>query len=1521
MKKLLTLSFALFVSLTAFGQGSLRTVQTLDQLLAINPAAVAVSSNTVYAVLGRSTSLPYSTARTFRNWRGTALTTNIANVYPAVDGTQWVADDRTAVIQDSTWWTYFNNSADSTAALQDAINYQPKVLALTTDATITQLKITNAITIQGYGVTLYQFTNGISTNFIQIASNTPNVRFQGLTLDGRNQAARGIRVDQNTSGGVEQVTFKNFQEFNTPGKIMACAFYVNGGDTYWTFDDCIFQDITGLPDGVIASGTGFSHGVYINREFGSASGVNKPKGIYFQRCRFYRILPGEDSDAIRWTDSGWTYQDSQVSAENCYFEDIGKRAFKASGSGGRFVNNTITNSFDGSFQATGWFDVNNYKEQYSVVSLYGRNHVVTGNKFNGGRIRHFFDTTVEAGNVELGNNIFTLSTNWGLNGTVATNSGFGTMFGSIYTSSDIKIHDNVADAVQFGVQVFSASTNLTLANNKFRNPVGLTTYAGIGWGRGIRLGRYGTSPPYTAGAVANTIIVGNSFDGFAGDVDISETTNTLIAANLGNGSSINLIINKTDPDGGSWPADNQLSGGIYGPIETFRPVKLWATNSEVVNTQWASQTNFHRRGQLLYDTKQHGLSTYDGRKWSSVFGSTKKYQTGGITTNTWYRVASAKTTSYGNRGSAKITIGAGGGLSTASSTFDVNVNYSDAQILMGRSFAYTSGSNMPISAVRVIRDSDNNLMYFDFQPTAPLTSLVSVDVQPDWTTLAGMESTNAWEAVQFTDVGTSLSGGQVQTAAISNVTAKVLAYTGDQWNWWFGPDKFVFGETPLARFALSNSVPTTSHTPVFLLVDGAMNQMMRDSTSGVFYASTYKQPHQVIGWGMGLTNSGTNVTASIAAGTNIVLTTAGNTITINSSAASSVTYTNGVTNSAGVVQAALAAGANVTFSTNAGMITIASTGGGTGPTNGSAVYVDGTGASVANFVDSAELNPTYSGTNVTYAIVANSLATNKIDSTFYSWINGKQSSLTFSTGTTNSGGTVTAALAPGSGVTFSTNANTITIASTGTSYSFTNGVTNSAGVVQAALIAGSNITLSTNAGAITISSTGGGGSTNGSSVFVDGVYQSAPNFADSSELNVSVSGTNASYNIIANSIATNKIDSTFYNFINGKQSALTFSTGTTNSGGTVTAALAAGTNVVFTTNANTITVNAVSTNSGGTTYTFLTGLTNYSTTNVSVNLAAGTNVVFTTNGTQITINAAASSGGTTGQTAQVYKVLGTAMFNWSNTGAHTGTMNSYTNTGVITNYTANVGGSSDPLLITFDLSGVTTTNYVVSLDSDATSAVWGNVYWIEDTYRKTNQFKLGIGSAGGSVTFTGSGYTQRVTIYELATVGGSSIVASNLTKTLMHWSAREYIPDAANAATFSSRSVGGSLIPSITFDPATQQGTSFEGVMPDEEMNLANGVAVKLFWSTPLASAGSNVVWSVTVTNLCCGNTANSTVLTTNAPSGVANEITNSVVLLPALTSLTTNGMVKVFVARVAGSASDVNPLTNELRAVKLYLP
>lgn len=1215
--------FAALIALTSFAALSQqsrpsRSVPSLNQLLSSTPID---PSDVMDVPFGNNTN-DWGGVRRFRYDPTSVAATNIANCFATKTGTgRWVADDATQVIQDSRRWTsFYVQQTNHTAALQAAINSRPRVLSLFGPLYVSQLVITNPIIIEGYGVTMYQLTNGVATNMIQVASNTPNVRIKGLTLDAQNSGARGIRVDKNTSGQLLDCKFSHFQEFNTPGKITTVAFYINGGGTEWTVDSCEYSDLTGLPDGGIGTGTGFCHGIYINREFGSASDVatNKPKQINIVRSKFLRILPGEDSDAIRWTDSGWVFDDINVTVDGCYFEDVGKRAFKASGSGGRFINNTITNSFDGSVQATGWVDVGGRKEQYSVASLYGQNLLVANNKYNGGRIRLFFDSTINENSPlparnEICNNIFVLSTNWGLNGLSVTNVTQGTIFGSIYLSSDVNVHDNYAEVVQFGIQVYSGSTNISIRDNHF---VGLATTNNLveasstnGWGRGVRLGRYSTNG-YPGGAVENTIISGNYFDNFGAAIDLSETKNTFIGMNYTNRLNTPIVINETGPNStGFWPASMQINGGNYGAITLLRQLELAYENADTYSA------NTNRRGGMIWDRIDQAPSFWDGAKWSSLQGYTRKYQSGGVTDTThWYRVATMWDKGYTTRGSAKITIGSGGGLSTASATFHVINNYSDAQILMEKNFALSgAGSGSPIGAVRVVRDTPNEKLHFDFQPAGALNSLIGVEVQPDWTTQAGMEPTNSWQAVQFTDMGTNLTAPETQIGWISNVTQKVFAFNGDQWNWWFGPDKFVLGEAPIFRFVVTNSVPTTAHTPILVNVDGGMNYIMRDATSGVLYASTYLQPYQTMKFGTGLTNVGTNISVSIAAGSNITLTTNGNTITFASTASTSYTFTNGTTNSGGVIYGNYYPGANITFTTNNGAITIASSGGSGGPTNGSAVYVKGTFASAANFIANSELDPTYSGTNVTYSIVNGSITTNKIDSTFYNFINGKQAALTFSTGTTNSGNTITLAVAAGGGIVFTTNAQTITIAS---SLTFTNGLTNNNGVVTTTLLAGSNVTLSTNSvGQITIASTGGAG---GSSVFVNGAFQTAPNFTNNTEHSWSVVGTNVTLSIVNGSITTNKIDSTFYNFINNKQSALTFSTGTTNSAGTVTLAIAPGGGISFTTNAQTVTITS--------SLVFTNGLTNSAGT-VQWAVAAGSNITLSTNAGLITITAAGGGGG------------------------------------------------------------------------------------------------------------------------------------------------------------------------------------------------------------------------------------------------------------------------------------------------------
>lgn len=154
------------------------------------------------------------------------------------------------------------------------------------------------------------------------------------------------------------------------------------------------------------------------------------------------------------------------------------------------------------------------------------------------------------------------------------------------------------------------------------------------------------------------------------------------------------------------------------------------------------------------------------------------------------------------------------------------------------------------------------------------------------------------------------------------------------------------------------------------------------------------------------------------------------------------------------------------------------------------------------------------------------------------------------------------------------------------------------------------------------------------------------------------------------------------------------------------------------------------------------------------------------------------------------------------------------------------------------------------------------------------------------------------------------------TKTLLSWSAAQYIPASANAATFTTRSQGGALAPAVSFGPTTQQDTFFEGVLPSG-FNPSGGVSIGLCWDSAGTTPSSNVVWSVGLTNLC-GATYNASTNIVVAPSGVAFEVTNSVAQLPSLNALAAGCLVRIKVSRVTGDASDTNSFASGLRGIQL---
>lgn len=205
---------------------------------------------------------------------------------------------------------------------------------------------------------------------------------------------------------------------------------------------------------------------------------------------------------------------------------------------------------------------------------------------------------------------------------------------------------------------------------------------------------------------------------------------------------------------------------------------------------------------------------------------------------------------------------------------------------------------------------------------------------------------------------------------------------------------------------------------------------------------------------------------------------------------------------------ALVAGANVSFAydTGAETITINASAGSGSATNGTAVSFEGTYVPEVNVVDSDEIDFTMSGTNLTAWLKDGSVATNRIDTTFYEWVES---------------------MAGGSGSTMHANGTPITNLTDTAEIAYAV----AAGAASPSLVDGSIATNRIDSVFYAWIDSKGGAATNATLVSVDGANLTEANFADSSELLVTATGTNVTYALAANSIATNKIDSTFRTWV------------------------------------------------------------------------------------------------------------------------------------------------------------------------------------------------------------------------------------------------------------------------------------------------------------------------------------------------------------------------------------------------------
>jgi len=344
-----------------------------------------------------------------------------------------------------------------------------------------------------------------------------------------------------------------------------------------------------------------------------------------------------------------------------------------------------------------------------------------------------------------------------------------------------------------------------------------------------------------------------------------------------------------------------------------------------------------------------------------------------------------------------------------------------------------------------------------------------------------------------------------------------------------------------------------------------------------------------------------------------------------------------------------------------------------------------------------------------------------------------------------------------------------------------------------ALVAGSNISFVYTNNTIRISSTSGGGSTNGTVVTVDGGADLArANFTDTTGINVANSGTNVTVNIIDrdfgdvttsssgtvitidNSVITsNKLaaanvtqdklsatgTATSTNFLAGDytykqvttnmipglvnditslQKALSFTNGVTNINNVVSADLAAGSNISFSTNNGKITIASTASGSGLSVNGSSVSTPNFTNSNTALWNVSGTNISLTITNVP---------GATTSNALQW---IGSAYFIVTNNST-IGDFSTISTNGIIYSATCVDCQNDSPGIIEFSFPS-RSTNYVWTFMPEGN--VNGYVAYEAEGYRTATSLRIKIHEAAGSVFFTG-GYWMRFDFWDKVAVGGN----------------------------------------------------------------------------------------------------------------------------------------------------------------------
>lgn len=464
-------------------------------------------------------------------------------------------------------------------------------------------------------------------------------------------------------------------------------------------------------------------------------------------------------------------------------------------------------------------------------------------------------------------------------------------------------------------------------------------------------------------------------------------------------------------------------------------------------------------------------------------------------------------------------------------------------------------------------------------------------------------------------------------------------------------------------------------------------------------------------------------------------------------------------------------------------------------TNTWQIGVDGTVVNEPNLADGTYVTVSASGSNVTFSIPASGATAGTYTNATVT-VNDRGFVTSISSGSSGGGGAGTNAFINGVLVQplRITNSTSVLIYTNG-SGDITFNVNDYDGFwsdLTNALVADANVSFVYTNNTIRISASAGGGSTNGTVVTVDGGADlTRANFADTTGIGVASSGTNVNISINDrdfgdlttsssgtvmtidnNAITSNKVAAanitqdklsasgtgTSTNFLAGDytykqvttnmipglvgdianlQRSLTFTNGVTNVNNVVSADLAAGSNISFSTNNGKITI--ASTASGS----LSVNGSSVSTPNFTNSSTALWNV----SGTNISLTITNVPGTTT---SNVLQWVGSAYFVVTNNST-LGDFQTLVTNGIITAASCVDCQNDSPGIIEFSFPS-RSTNYVWTFMPEGN--VNGYVAYEAEGYRGTNSLRIKIHETAGSVFFTG-GYWMRFDFWDKVAVGGS----------------------------------------------------------------------------------------------------------------------------------------------------------------------